>query len=713
MYDRNSTMSAQVLKNHYAYAPGNTGSNPSDTLFVQIQLEPEGLQNTEGHEIYDLLVGPGILLPPDDLQETVSQPDLVTSKEIIDNTGGIHQTEAPSTQVTNKELEQYLIVANEYIKEDIAKTTSLSGLALPDMGLPDTTLPNTFLDDLHLTPPCDFFQVNYTSSAQTSYTYSSNPWDTYGDITMDIDSVYNAYMQQPQVLSTTYGVNGGINQETNVQKNNTTNQDSESINVKAKKTNEVKQFYKIGNKDIKINKYLVIYTPPSKNKQLKQTKVTNTAKNNNPKKQPFLISKKAKVEEKHICDICNKELCRRSSLREHMLSHDSYRPYVCDICEKGFIRKDHYTRHSKIHIRNKYVCACSGCKIKPFNADECSSVQQNLKKIHDQHPMSTSEPEELQTSVDAAQQSSAAQNNNTGVTSGDKHTCEYCNKQLSSQRGLHEHLRLHTGKPFVCDICDKSYITKGHYTRHKEIHGPSRTKTNKINTNKFKCEICYKQFRRKHSYSEHQFIHTGEKPFVCEICNTSYSRRGSLNRHRKTHRYNKFKCDLCPKDYSTIALLKKHSVTHTETNYFICDTCNKRFVDKRYLIGHIRNHCVENSKKEFLCNYCSSCYKTNNALKLHLKGHTDTIQESFNCNICNKRYKQKQHLKLHLLFEHSEEKQIERPFECEICNKVFKDKNFLENHLLIHSKEKQLEKSYSVPSHLTLQTYVQQWTPFG
>ena len=66
--------------------------------------------------------------------------------------------------------------------------------------------------------------------------------------------------------------------------------------------------------------------------------------------------------------------------------------------------------------------------------------------------------------------------------SGDK-CCPVCGLLINSKRNnFRQHLKIHTGvKPFVCDICSRS-------------------------------------FRKKAHMEEHRRIHTGEKPFVCEIC---------------------------------------------------------------------------------------------------------------------------------------------------------------------------------------------------
>lgn len=62
---------------------------------------------------------------------------------------------------------------------------------------------------------------------------------------------------------------------------------------------------------------------------------------------------KNKIKKVHRCPHCNHTSNRANNMKEHILTHDPYRPkmFACDTCQKSFARKHDMKRHVKSHSR--------------------------------------------------------------------------------------------------------------------------------------------------------------------------------------------------------------------------------------------------------------------------------------------------------------------------------------------------------------------------
>ncbi|XP_011066356.1 PREDICTED: zinc finger protein 98-like [Acromyrmex echinatior] len=104
------------------------------------------------------------------------------------------------------------------------------------------------------------------------------------------------------------------------------------------------------------------------------------------------------------------------------------------------------------------------------------------------------------------------------------YVCYYanCGKQFSTSRILALHITEEHERPYKCDLCSATFVTRRFLNRHiREIHGE----------NPYVCEICKKSFRNSGELNSHRFIHSDEKPHVCWVCFSAYKRKSDFNRH--------------------------------------------------------------------------------------------------------------------------------------------------------------------------------------
>ncbi|KAI8335526.1 hypothetical protein BC941DRAFT_515029 [Chlamydoabsidia padenii] len=73
----------------------------------------------------------------------------------------------------------------------------------------------------------------------------------------------------------------------------------------------------------------------------------------NPNKQQVVTSTKKKSKKIHRCPHCQHTSNRANNMKEHILTHNPYRPklFACDTCQKTFARKHDMKRHVKSHSR--------------------------------------------------------------------------------------------------------------------------------------------------------------------------------------------------------------------------------------------------------------------------------------------------------------------------------------------------------------------------
>ena len=143
-------------------------------------------------------------------------------------------------------------------------------------------------------------------------------------------------------------------------------------------------------------------------------------------------------------------------------------------------------------------------------------------------------------------------------------------------------------KQHTCEICDKSFTTKGNLTTHrKTVHSGEK---------RFSCDHCNKCFSTKQSLNDHINTHTGERPHTCSVCSKSFTQHSGLTRHMAAvHEGVRYSCNQCDKTFSTNQNRTEHiRVVHLGDKQYICEHCSKRFSQRSNLARHITEVHEEN-----------------------------------------------------------------------------------------------------------------------
>ncbi|XP_030834205.1 myoneurin-like [Strongylocentrotus purpuratus] len=125
---------------------------------------------------------------------------------------------------------------------------------------------------------------------------------------------------------------------------------------------------------------------------------------------------------------------------------------------------------------------------------------------------------------------------------------------FSKLRVARRHAKIHLpSKPYSCEICKQAFRTRSDVRNHLKIHSSRR----------FVCDICGQGKHSLNALNSHKRKHTGEKPYVCEICGKSFRYSSGLHVHNFSHTSGKpYSYPFCRESFAHNYLRKRHLLTH-------------------------------------------------------------------------------------------------------------------------------------------------------
>ena len=161
-----------------------------------------------------------------------------------------------------------------------------------------------------------------------------------------------------------------------------------------------------------------------------------------------------------------------------------------------------------------------------------------------------------------------------------------------------------------------------------------------------------------------------------------------LLHHKQRHSASVSLCSTCGKTFKYYSDLKKHEPIHNLERKWVCCDCGKRFKTYPPLRKHVIRHTKDDKALRLvMCEHCSRCFYTKQALEKHIKCIHQSGKYKFVCHTCPKHYINKRHFKMHQKEYHSGPPGIEhRLHKCQQCGKGFRSKSEVRVHMVSHLK---------------------------
>ncbi|XP_013163322.1 PREDICTED: gastrula zinc finger protein XlCGF8.2DB-like [Papilio xuthus] len=207
----------------------------------------------------------------------------------------------------------------------------------------------------------------------------------------------------------------------------------------------------------------------------------------------------------------------------------------------------------------------------------------------------------------------------------------------------------------------------------------------------YKCLYCDMHFEHTRYRKSHMDRHHRER-LQCDHCQKKFVNRTTLIGHLRLHEgpLPRQECNICHKMVRVLQF-KYHLQRHENKQTYKCIDCNKVFSTLMTYQGHLkysRAHASDQILK-FSCPTCKKGYPTQEAMQDHFN-YQHLGKTSHKCPICDKPIASKAYIERHLLRVHGEKKEKPKNHICQQCGKGFTDKRSLIQHEVIHSGNRPL-----------------------
>ncbi|RZF42570.1 hypothetical protein LSTR_LSTR001365 [Laodelphax striatellus] len=419
------------------------------------------------------------------------------------------------------------------------------------------------------------------------------------------------------------------------------------------------------------------------------------------------------------CDFCSRRFAKKSTLMNHMISHQSERPHGCNLCGARYRRKCDLVNHMKIHalapIRST-VDDEDEEDIPRINQVSVEGIKGRRKRAQSLVPKKMNSTSFSEDDMGGGDKKGGGRSKKGGGLGGGKKMTDdmklLSNLSVMRQSGKRHWPITDTSRPYVCQQCGVGFAREKALGSHARMHAGDSP---------FECHVCGEMFwdpnmMKEHTRVKHPHVEASLRPaastsvmiggpaaasssasnsaegnFYCDTCGQSFQRHDMLKRHRRTHV--KTEVDSSDDVNQQQAVSGDESGGGGATN--VCGECGEFFETGVEVRAHMQlchpeaspppNHSSFNASgdshygDQHRCMSCGHMCDSMDELGEHVREmHGDSNQET-TCTQCGKVCKDRRSLLKHSWL-HSEN----RSFPCQACNKRFHSRARLRRHMMSH-----------------------------
>lgn len=307
--------------------------------------------------------------------------------------------------------------------------------------------------------------------------------------------------------------------------------------------------------------------------------------------QKHLSTHKQTSQSSYPCNQCNNNFSSSLDFLNHLKNHDNTSTnstvrggpgFICPVCRQCFPSATELVYHFPMHPHGKFQCkTCNmSChtesKLKEHEKCHLKEIKWTKKKssflgddTFSKHDCSPKHIELMNTKYSNVSKKdvSIGDEDDIDVTGEDLCYCPFCPMRFSSKSHLleHQNIKHRKEKPFICEICGKSFPEQKHLNKHLKRHS-KREPAQSTSQIKFQCAQCHSEFNSAKDLSIHLKLHAAEK----EV--------------------GEYRCDMCYKSFSQLRLLRQHQESHVGQVVYECTECDKAFAFPHLLEEHQKSH---------------------------------------------------------------------------------------------------------------------------